>query len=93
MVQIFVTFGLAILVRGCCPVRLGRRLQRRSAPGFPTAPSISAASICPCRNSPPAWSASPPSACCVAISGTEFGKALEATREDRDAVALIGIDA
>jgi branched-chain amino acid transport system permease protein len=26
------------------------------------------------------------------ISRTEFGKALEATREDRDAVALIGID-
>ena len=28
----------------------------------------------------------------VLISRTEFGHALEATREDRDAVALIGID-
>jgi len=28
----------------------------------------------------------------LAISRTEFGKALEATREDREAVALIGID-
>ena len=28
----------------------------------------------------------------LAISRTEFGRALEATREDRDAVALIGID-
>ena len=26
------------------------------------------------------------------LSRTEFGRALEATREDRDAVALIGID-
>ncbi len=28
----------------------------------------------------------------LAIGRTEFGRALEATREDRDAVALIGID-
>ncbi len=28
----------------------------------------------------------------LAIARTEFGRALEATREDRDAVALIGID-
>ena len=28
----------------------------------------------------------------LAVSRTEFGRALEATREDRDAVALIGID-
>ena len=28
----------------------------------------------------------------LAVSRTEFGRALEATREDREAVALIGID-
>jgi len=55
MVQIFVTFGLAIFLRGAAS----------PAPGCPGAPCISPVSICHCPRSPPASSAcwrSPP--CC-----------------------------
>ncbi|MBV9537921.1 MAG: branched-chain amino acid ABC transporter permease [Acidisphaera sp.] len=92
MVQIFVTFGLAIFIRGAAQYAFGGEFHsitgtltadRRLSIGgvFMPLPQVVASLVC-----------------LLAFSGllllprTEFGRALEATREDRDAVALIGID-
>ncbi|MBS0562366.1 MAG: branched-chain amino acid ABC transporter permease [Proteobacteria bacterium] len=92
MVQIFVTFGLAILIRGAAQFVFsgefqsinkswlsGRKLDLAGV--FLPLPQLAAAIVCLI-----AFGA------LLLISRTEFGRALEATREDRDAVALIGID-
>jgi branched-chain amino acid transport system permease protein len=92
MVQIFVTFGLAILIRGAAQFIFsgefksinaswlnGKRLDLAGV--FLPAPQLAAALVCLLAF-----------ALLLAVSRTEFGKALEATREDRDAVGLIGID-
>jgi branched-chain amino acid transport system permease protein len=92
MVQIFVTFGLAILIRGAAQFIFsgefksinsswlnGKRLDIAGV--FLPAPQLAAALVCLLAF-----------AMLLAVSRTEFGKALEATREDRDAVGLIGID-
>jgi branched-chain amino acid transport system permease protein len=92
MVQIFVTFGLAIFIRGFAQFIYGGEF--RSITGTVLAnrtvslgdvylplPQLAAAVVCLCAF-----------AGLLAISRTEFGRALEATREDREAVALIGID-
>jgi branched-chain amino acid transport system permease protein len=92
MVQIFVTFGLAILIRGAAQFIFsgefksinsswlnGKRLDISGV--FLPAPQLAAALVCLLAF-----------ALLLAVSRTEFGKALEATREDRDAVGLIGID-
>jgi branched-chain amino acid transport system permease protein len=92
MVQIFVTFGLAILIRGAVQFVFsgefksitsswltGKKMEVAGV--FLPAPQVAAALVCLLAF-----------ALLLAISRTEFGKALEATREDRDAVALIGID-
>jgi branched-chain amino acid transport system permease protein len=92
MVQIFVTFGLAILIRGAVQFVFsgefksitsswltGKRLDLAGV--FLPAPQLAAALVCLLAF-----------ALLLAVSRTEFGRALEATREDRDAVALIGID-
>ncbi len=92
MVQIFVTFGLAILIRGAVQFvfsgefksittgwLIGKRLNIEGV--FLPAPQLAAALVCLLAF-----------ALLLAISRTEFGRALEATREDRDAVGLIGID-
>jgi len=92
MVQIFVTFGLAIFIRGAAQMVFGGEF--RAVTGTVLAdrswhlggvflpwPQLAAGVVC-----------------LLAFGGlylvgrTEFGRALEATREDRDAVALIGID-
>ena len=92
MVQIFVTFGLAIFIRGAAQFVFGgdfhsldrtwlanRTLDLHGV--YLPLPQLAASLVC-----------------LVAFAGllfigrTEFGRALEATREDRDAVALIGID-
>lgn len=92
MVQIFVTFGLAIFIRGAAQFIWGGDfrsvsgtwLSNRSAElagVFIPLPQLAASAVCLLAF-----------AGLLLVSRTEFGKALEATREDRDAVALIGID-
>ncbi len=92
MVQIFVTFGLAIFIRGAAQFVYGDDfrsitgtwLSDRSAHAFGffvPLPQLAAGLVCLLAF-----------AGLLLISRTEFGRALEATREDRDAVALIGID-
>jgi branched-chain amino acid transport system permease protein len=92
MVQIFVTFGLAIFIRGAAQFVFGGDfrsisgtwLSDRSAHAFGLfvpLPQLAASLFCLLAF-----------AGLLLISRTEFGRALEATREDRDAVALIGID-
>ncbi len=92
MVQIFVTFGLAIFIRGAAQFVFGgdfrsvngTLLGNRTVHAFGVyvpLPQLAASVVCLAAF-----------AALLAIGRTEFGKALEATREDRDAVALIGID-
>jgi len=92
MVQIFVTFGLAIALRGAAQFSFGSDFKsigvsllayRTAAIGgiYVPLPQLAAGIV-----SLAAFGA------LLAISRTEFGRALEATREDREAVALIGID-
>lgn len=92
MVQIFVTFGLAIFIRGAAQMVYGGEF--RSINGtwlsnrtlnvhgvYLPLPQVAASLVCLAAFGG-----------LLAISRTEFGRALEATREDREAVALIGID-
>ena len=92
MVQIFVTFGLAIFIRGAAQFAFGGDFRSVGASWlanrtvnlagvFVPLPQLAASLVCLAAF-----------AGLLAISRTEFGRALEATREDRDAVALIGID-
>ena len=92
MVQIFVTFGLAIFIRGAAQFAFGGDFRSIGASWlanrtvnlagvFVPLPQLAASLVCLAAF-----------AGLLAISRTEFGRALEATREDRDAVALIGID-
>ncbi len=92
MVQIFVTFGLAIFIRGAAQFVFGADFQ--SATGtwlsnktvevfgiYLPLPQLASSLVCLLAF------------CLLLVIGrTEFGRALEATREDRDAVALVGID-
>ena len=92
MVQIFVTFGLAIFLRGAAQLAFGGDfrsvdhswLANRTlnlAGVYVPLPQLAASVVCLAAF-----------AVLLGVSRTEFGRALEATREDRDAVALIGID-
>ena len=92
MVQIFVTFGLSIFLTGAAQTAFGsdfrsvttgllaNRIVSIGQIVLPL-PQLAAGVVCLLAF-----------AALAAISRTEFGRALEATREDRDAVALIGID-
>jgi branched-chain amino acid transport system permease protein len=92
MVQIFVTFGLAIFIRGAAQFVFSGEFRSISTSWlanrslqlggiFLPLPQVAAGIVCLLAF-----------AGLLAISRTEFGRALEATREDREAVALIGID-
>ncbi len=92
MVQIFVTFGLAIFLRGAAQFAFGGEFRSVTDSGlsgrslelggvFLPLPQVAAGAVCLLAF-----------AGLLLISRTEFGRALEATREDRDAVALLGID-
>jgi branched-chain amino acid transport system permease protein len=92
MVQIFVTFGLAIFLRGAAQFTFGGEFKSithswlgdrtvQIAGIYLPLPQVAAGLVCLLAF-----------ALLLAVSRTEFGRALEATREDRDAVALIGID-
>jgi branched-chain amino acid transport system permease protein len=92
MAQVFVTFGLSIFLVGAAQLAFGSDFRaitdgvlsnRTMALGKIVLPlsQVAAGLVCLLAF-----------AALVLISRTEFGRALEATREDRDAVALIGID-
>lgn len=92
MVQIFATFGLAIFIRGAAQFVFGGDYKSLSGAWlsgqtfnvgriFVPLPQVAASVVCLAAF-----------AGLLLINRTEFGRALEATREDRDAVALIGID-
>ena len=92
MVQIFVTFGLAIFIRGAAQFAFGGEFRSITSgvvanhtlqvgEVFLPVPQLAASLVCLAAF-----------AGLLLISRTEFGRALEATREDREAVALIGID-
>ena len=92
MVQIFATFGLAIFIRGAAQFAFGGDFRSVSGTWlsgrtvsflgvFVPLPQLAASVVCLLAF-----------AGLLLIGRTEFGRALEATREDRDAVALIGID-
>ena len=92
MVQIFVTFGLSIFLVGLAQTIFGSDFRsindgllsnRTVAIGQVILPASQLAAGLVCLLA---------FAALALISRTEFGRALEATREDRDAVALIGID-
>ncbi|HEX8164463.1 MAG TPA: branched-chain amino acid ABC transporter permease [Beijerinckiaceae bacterium] len=93
MVQVFATFGLAILIRGLA--------QLLFTPDYKSVPStwlggktVSLAGVF--LPAPQLVGAFVSVAAFVALwllmTRTDFGKALEATREDAGAVALVGID-
>jgi branched-chain amino acid transport system permease protein len=92
MVQIFATFGLAIFIRGAAQFAFGGDFRSLSGTWLSNKTASFAGIYVPL----PQLAAS--GVCLLAFTGlllvgrTEFGRALEATREDRDAVALIGID-
>ena len=92
MVQIFATFGLAIFIRGAAQFAFGGDFRSVSGTWL----SNRTVSLLGVYVPLPQLAASV--VCLLAFAGlllvgrTEFGRALEATREDRDAVALIGID-
>ena len=92
MVQIFATFGLAIFIRGAAQFIWGGDFRSISGTWLSNKTADLAGVYVPL----PQLAASV--VCLLAFAGlmllnrTEFGRALEATREDRDAVALIGID-
>lgn len=92
MVQVFVTFGLSVFLVGAAQLAFGSNFEsinnvwlsgRAVSFGTIVLPlsQLAAGLICLLAF-----------AALMLISRTEFGRALEATREDRDAVALIGID-
>jgi branched-chain amino acid transport system permease protein len=93
MVQIFATFGLAILMRGLAQLFFTqdyRSIQHTWTSGqtfslggiYLPAPQLVGALV----------SAAAFVALFLLIKRTDFGKALEATREDAEAVALVGIN-
>ena len=92
MVQIFATFGLAIFIRGAAQFAFGGDFRSVSGTWlsnrtvsflgvFVPLPQLAASAVCLLAF-----------ALLLLVNRTEFGRALEATREDREAVALLGID-
>ncbi|HUC18734.1 MAG TPA: branched-chain amino acid ABC transporter permease [Acetobacteraceae bacterium] len=92
MVQIFVTFGLSIFLVGAAQLTFGSDF-RSINDGFLSNRTASIGSVVlPLSQLAAGLVCLIAFAALVLMSRTEFGRALEATREDRDAVALIGID-
>ncbi len=92
MVQIFVTFGLSIFLVGAAQLAFGSDF-RSVSDGMLSGRILHFGQIVlPLSQVAAGLVCLLAFAALVAISRTEFGHALEATREDRDAVALIGID-
>jgi branched-chain amino acid transport system permease protein len=92
MVQIFVTFGLAIFLRGAMQFVFGGDFRSISGSWLGDRTVHLFGLFVPLPQLAAGVGSLIAFAGLLLISRTEFGKALEATREDRDAVALIGID-
>ena len=93
MVQIFSTFGLAILMRGAGAVLLHAGLpQHHHAWTGGNTVSVGGIYLPPPQLFGALVSIAAFAGLCFFIKRTDFGKALEATREDAGAVALVGID-
>jgi len=92
MAQVFVTFGLSIFLVGTAQLVFGSDF-RAITDGVLSNQTIALGKIVlPLSQVAAGLVCLLAFAALVLISRTEFGHALEATREDRDAVALIGID-
>lgn len=92
MVQVFVTFGLSIFLIGAAQLVFGSDF-RAIGDGFLTSRTVSIGNVVlPLPQVAAGLICLLAFAALFVISRTEFGHALEATREDREAVALIGID-
>ncbi len=92
MVQIFVTFGLAIFIRGAAQFAFGGDFRSVGASWLANRTIDLAGVYVPLPQLASSLVCLAAFAVLLGIGRTEFGHALEATREDRDAVALIGID-
>ncbi len=92
MVQIFVTFGLAIFLRGAAQFAFGSDFKSVSRSWLANRTVEFAGIYVPLPQLAAGLVSLMAFAALLAINRTEFGRALEATREDREAVALIGID-
>uniref|UniRef100_UPI00262B794A branched-chain amino acid ABC transporter permease n=1 Tax=Bradyrhizobium sp. TaxID=376 RepID=UPI00262B794A len=92
MVQIFVTFGLAILLRGAAQFTFGSDFKSVSTSVLAGKTLDLAGIFVPVPQLAAGIVSLLAFGLLLLISRTEFGRALEATREDREAVALIGID-
>ncbi len=92
MVQIFVTFGLAIFIRGAAQFAFGGDFRSIGTSWLANRTVAVAGVYIPLPQLASSLVCLAAFAALLGISRTEFGRALEATREDRDAVALIGID-
>ncbi len=91
MVQIFVTFGLAIFLRGAAQFTFGSDFKSASTSLLANR-TIDLSIFVPLPQLAAGLVSLLAFGGLFAIGRTEFGRALEATREDREAVALIGID-
>jgi branched-chain amino acid transport system permease protein len=92
MAQVFVTFGLSIFLVGTAQLVFGSDF-RAITDGVLSNQTLALGKIVlPLSQVAAGLVCLLAFAVLVLISRTEFGRALEATREDRDAVALIGID-
>jgi branched-chain amino acid transport system permease protein len=92
MVQIFVTFGLAIFLRGAAQFVFGSDFKSVSRSWLANRTIDLSGIYVPLPQLAAGLVSLAAFGALLAINRTEFGRALEATREDREAVALIGID-
>jgi branched-chain amino acid transport system permease protein len=92
MVQIFVTFGLAIFLRGAAQFVFGSDFKSVSQSWLANRTIELAGIYIPLPQLAAGLVSLLAFGVLLGINRTEFGRALEATREDREAVALIGID-
>ncbi len=92
MVQIFVTFGLGIFLTGAAQFAFGGDFRSITGGLLADRSLVLGGLHLPLSQVAAAVVCLIAFAVLLLISRTEFGRALEATREDRDAVALIGIN-
>ena len=92
MVQVFVTFGLSIFLVGAAQLVFGSDFRAINDGVLSNRTVVIGEIVLPLSQVAAGLVCLLAFAALVLISRTEFGRALEATREDRDAVALIGID-
>jgi branched-chain amino acid transport system permease protein len=92
MVQIFITFGLAIFLRGAAQFAFGAEFRSIPKSWLANESARLGPVILPWPQLAAGLIAFLAFLLLFLVLRSEFGRALEATREDREAVALIGID-